>query len=149
LAEVTNYWKDRRAILADKELLRDRGVALKTKLFKFALSGLILPSLVIGLLYSCFAAVYSLPPPQIDRAINTEKTLQRSLDDAVKDDKMQEDSADPDWARGMSTEQIEEEVKRNTQGLEELNAKKTRTLDEKSQFDVLSKRSLELDTVLW
>lgn len=144
LSDIKNYWTDRRAILSNPTLVRNSLTQLKNSPFKFALNGLILPGLVIGLLYSAFSAVYPLPPPQIDRAIEEQKNLQKTLDDALHNPSLQPSGPEPDWARHMSTEDMKKEVEHNTHRLEQLHAKQNRTREDESEIAALKKRSIEL-----
>ena len=122
LSEIKNYWKDRKTILDNSTVIRDR-VQLKNRPFNFALHGLLLPSLLIGLVYSAISAVYPLPPSQVDRAIEAQKNLQTALDDAIGNLHLKAES-EPFWAQQMSTEEMEKEMKRNRKRLEDFDAKR-------------------------
>jgi hypothetical protein len=142
-SDIKNYCQDRQAILVNPTLIRDGTIHLKSRPFKFALNGLLLPGLVIGLLYSGFSAIYPLPPEQIDRSIEEQKNIRKILDDALHNEHLQATQSEPDWARAMSTVEMEKESERNTQRLNELNGKKDRTGVDQAELDVLRKRTLE------
>lgn len=142
--DIKNYWKDRRAILANPALTRDGAAHTKSTPFKFALNGLLLPSLVIGLLYSAFSSLYPLPPEQIDRVIEQQKNVQKILDDALHNEHLQATQSEPGWARAMSTDDMKKESEQNTQRLIELQGKKDQTVKDQAEIAALRKRTLEL-----
>jgi hypothetical protein len=144
VSDTKSYWKDRQAILLSPTILRNSPALLKNSPFKFAFNGLILPSLIIGLLYSAFGAIYPLPPPQIDRVIDEQKNLQKILDDALHNPTLQPAGTEPAWARQMSTDDMKREVEQNTHRLEELHAKQNRTAADEGEIAALKKRTLEL-----
>lgn len=146
--EIKTYWRDRKTILANNRAVTTPG-QLKSKPFTFALNGLVLPGIVIGLLYSAASGLYSFPPPQIDRAIDEQKTIQKILDDALHNDSLKpKGESEPAWARGVSTEALVNESKRIAERLRQLNAEKSSPPglrdDERAELEQLERRTKEL-----
>ena len=145
--EIKSYWKDRRAIINDRRSLVTAG-KLNSKPFTFALNGLVLPGVVVGLLYSVASSIYSFPAPQIDRAIDEQKNVWKILDDALRNDVLKVSESEPAWAQGLKTEDMVSESKRNTERLNELNTKsKTAaglSVEDRAELDRLRSRTLEL-----
>ena len=121
---------------------------LKGKPFNFALNGLVLPSIVIGLLYAAASGLYSFPPPQIDRAIDDQKNIQKILNDVLRNDALHPSEFEPAWAHGVSTEEMVNESKRNTERLNQLIAESNSPPGlrdaERAELDQLRHRTIEL-----
>jgi hypothetical protein len=140
--DIKNYWADSRAILADPTVLREGRIRLRTKPFGFAFNGVLLPSLVIGLLYAGINALYDLPKPQIEREIEYQKKLQDIFDDGIV--KITALSLEPTWTRSMSTEQIKNERDSLMVQLEKSSGKKRSTPKDKVERERIRLRVVEL-----
>jgi hypothetical protein len=140
--DLKNYWKDRRTILNDPTTVRER-TKLTCRPFAFALTGLIVPSLFVGLIYSAVRAIYPLRPTQIDRAIEVEKHLQSIADEALHEDWFKVTDTEAAWTKTMSGEQLLKEQDRIIQRLKDLKGKKKRSKDEENELTVLHRHMLE------
>jgi hypothetical protein len=140
--EIQHYWKDRRQILANVNCISEPK-KLEMRPFAFALSGVILPGLILGLILGAARAVYEFPPLPVDREIQSQKDLSNSLQLFAQ---LQGDSqyVEPSWAKGLSDNQINAEARALANRAQELMKNNNRRQSQTSELSAVRQRGLAL-----
>jgi hypothetical protein len=143
--EIRHYWKDRRRILANVACIREPR-KLEMGPFAFALSGVILPGLILGLIFGAARAVYEFPPLPVDREIQSQNDLSKSLQLFAQ---LQGDSqyVEPSWAKAVSNDQINAEARALGNRAQELMKINNRSQSQTSELSAVRQRGLALAQV--
>jgi hypothetical protein len=84
--DINEYWKQRRQVLAQPELIfDDPDSTLKIAPLAFAIRGLLLLSVAFALATWCFETFFELPPEPIDQLISESKRLEQEISNRTFD----------------------------------------------------------------